>query len=236
MDKNITYQLIGFLDESQKNILGYFLKDDQVFLTINDREIWVKILSKLPILENDYLKIPFEEKFLLGENDSLFPLGKLTPTRKLPKLNWKPIADFFEIDLPISAERGKSEDVYFIELEQSSEVREGTAFLTSFDNWKKFVETQANIRFQNLTFALSQYQEVLIIGTPLPSIQGKEYWSCQNMLLPAGYDFRFPLLAKQISNKLSDNQNNKIVFFEDGTWVKIPLNDFVKTTRSAVRR
>lgn len=235
MDKNTTRQLIGFLDESQKNVLGYFLKDEQVFLTIHEQKIWVKILSKLPVLENEYLKIPFEEKFILGENNSLFPLGKVTPTRKLANLSWQPIAEFFKIDLPVSAEKGKIDDVYFVQLAQSNEKKQGNALLTSFEDWKNFVETQASIRFQNLRFSLSQHQEVLIIGNPLPSIQGKEYWLCENMLLPAGYEFKFPLLAKQIATKLSDNQNNRIVFFEDGTWVKIALVDFVKTTRSAVR-
>lgn len=235
MEKNTTHQLIGFLDESQKNVLGYFLKDDQVFLTIHEDNIWVKILSKLPILENQYLKIPFEEKFLLGENDSLFPLGKVTPTRKLANLNWQPIADFFEIELPVSAEQGKTDDVYFVELTQSNQAREGSALLTSFENWKFFVETQASIRFENLRFSLSQHQEVLIVGNPLPSIQGKEYWFCENMLLPAGYDFKFPLLAKQIATKLNKDKENQLVFFEDGTWVKIAFVDFVKTTRSAVR-
>lgn len=119
---------------------------------------------------------------------------------------------------------------------QSNEKKQGNALLTSFQNWKIFVETQASIRFQNLRFSLSQHQEVLILGKPLPSIQGKEYWLCENMLLPAGYEFKFPLLAKNIANKLNKDKENQLVFFEDGTWIKIALVDFVKTTRSAVRR
>lgn len=234
MGENSTYQLIGVLSTKDQLVLGRFRNDKRIEIAFYEESYWLRVEHEIPWVEGDLQQIPFQNIYVVGENNYLFPLGKKTPTALLPELLWQSINDFLKVELPVSAEQGQTNDVYFVDLIHCNEHKEGKALLVSFENWKKYTENNVTIRFEKLRFATSIHQEALITGYPLPSIQGKEFWECENMWLPAGYHFRFPVLASKIHEKLNPNHNLKIVFFEDGTWLRIPLSDFVETSRSAI--
>ncbi|MBO9660321.1 MAG: hypothetical protein J7527_15985, partial [Chitinophagaceae bacterium] len=91
------------------------------------------------------------------------------------------------------------------------------------------------IRLNALKFAVSESNEVMIVGDLLPSIPGREYWNCNGMLLPAGFEFEAPVVASFLPGKLNRERDLLIVFNTTGKWYKIDLNFFIPATRSAIR-
>jgi hypothetical protein len=171
----------------------------------------------------------------MDEQDNLFPVGGLTPVGKLKNLQWIPVREFIQLELPTSAMPGKIGQKYPVHVVPSGTIKEGQALITSLLVWKEYAATSPEIRLKRLRFAVSEANEVLIMGTPLPAIPGKEYWMQENMLLPGGFDFELPWIASLVAGKLNPQNEAVILFNEDSSWEKIAKEAFVPATRSAVR-
>jgi hypothetical protein len=171
----------------------------------------------------------------MDEQENLFPAGGLTPVGRLKKLSWIPVKQFIEVKLPTSAIPGNLTQRYAVSMVTSTRLQEGQALITTLSLWKEYAHAAPEVRLGRLRFALSAHNEVLIMGSPLPAIPGKEYWMQEGMLLPAGFDFDIPWLAPLIAGKLNPLKDSIIKFNEDSSWAKIPKDAFMPATRSAVR-
>ena len=107
--------------------------------------------------------------------------------------------------------------------------------LTSLEEWKQYAETAPGVRLERLKFAVSEKKEVLVIGEPLPSIPGMEFWQTADVLIPSGYDLEFDLLSGFIQQRFNSNNNSFVVFDKDCNYQVIDKNFFVTAKRSAVR-
>jgi len=159
----------------------------------------------------------------------------LTPVRTLVSDKWLVIQQFIPVEAPASAFPGTTDKKHLIQIVPSEKERPSAALLTTWAHWKKYVETAPQIRLDQLQFAVSNQAEVLVVGQPLPPIQGKAYWQQDLLLLPNGYDFDLSNMATFISAALSKAQDGYLLFQEEGTFQKIPLQGFVAARRSAVR-
>ena len=122
-----------------------------------------------------------------------------------------------------------------IKLVRSGNQRQGEALLTSLQHWKAYAESASAIRLQVLQFAVSDHDEVLITGSPLPSLPGKEFWIENDILLPCGFEFEIASVAGFIREKINTGGDNYIVFDQGGQWQKISKTFFVPAKRSAIR-
>lgn len=202
---------------------------------LEENKIWLRGITASTVPDVSLLKLPLKKTFLLDEQDNLFLTGAVTPIGKLQPLNWQPVASFINVESPLSSLPGKTSDKVNIQLKASSEEQRGVALLTSLTSWKTYAEIAPIARLNSLRFTVSEKKEVLIIGTPLPPLPGKEYWSNQNLLLPSGYDFEIPVMAKLISKKLQADKKDAILFDITGEWQRIPVSYFVPATRSSIR-
>ena len=198
-------------------------------------EIWLRthnIKQKVPL---ETWKIPFQKTFSIGENQLLFATDSLTPIGKLPEINWKPLSGFLPVVMPVSAFPGTSERKAKLRLIEKEQPQESKAMITSLTIWKKYGESALELKLQRLIFAVSSEDEVLIWGTPLPPIPGREYWKKGQIFLPNGYDFEFSHLGKVVERKLNLTNKSMILFQKNGQFSIIPEHYFVKATRSAIR-
>jgi hypothetical protein len=220
--------------------LGTVRTVDGILASTFEGKIWLRGIPLLEKADKRVRQLPAEKTYLMNEEQLLFPVGGATPEGKLPETNWKSIAEFVSVENPVSAMpgliKGQSESYRVpFKLNRSELSKEGEALYINLEEWKAFADSTPLHRLQALKFAVSDQGEVLVMGTPLPAIPGKEYWMRDMMLIPGGYDLEYPALSAQISERLNPLKDAVIVLHEDGNWEKIGWDDFVSASRSAIR-
>ncbi len=229
------HELIFTLNRKDKDSLGNIRCMADIKVAADEKLIWVRGLYDTGEVNKSIRQLPIHHSYYIDENNLLFSPGSLTPVAVLPQLTWLPIAEFISIKMPVAALPGKLQAPADINVVSSAADKKSSALLTTLAQWKLYAESAPAIRLEQLQFAVSQKNEVLIVGTPLPSIPGKEYWKTNNILLPCGYDFEIPMAASFISEKLNSKQDGLLVFDVDGSCEKIDFAFLVAAKRSAVR-
>lgn len=228
-------ELIFTLNKKDKSSLGTIRCLPELKVAEDDNALWVRGVYDDVATDKNIRQLPLQHSYYLDEDNLLFVPGGLTPVAILPELHWLPIADFIPIKMLVAALPGQLQQPAVTRVVPSVDHKTGTALLTSLLQWKAYAETAPGIRLAQLQFAVSQNNEVLIMGTPLPPIPGKEYWTRNNILLPCGYDLEIPMAASFISEKLDPEQDGFLIFDTDGNCEKIDLAFLVDAKRSAVR-
>jgi hypothetical protein len=227
-------EIVLFIADKDKDSLGAVRCIDGLKAAVNSRGIWLSISEEAAKSNIGIQQLPAVKTYFIDEHNYLFLPDTHTPVDVLNIETWLPIDQFITIEIPVAAMPGKIKLQIQISVVASEKVRNGNVLLTSLDVWKTYAETAPAVRLQPLKFAASEKEAVFIVGNPLPSIPGKEYWIQDKIALPCGYDFEWPFLATAIANKL-DVQEELIIFDENGNWQRIAENYFVHATRSAVR-
>ncbi|OQP65947.1 hypothetical protein A3860_15265 [Niastella vici] len=197
--------------------------------------IWVRGIAAQENIDIRIRQLPGVHTYLLDADNHLFPPGALTPVGRLQLLNWVPLPAFITVELPVSALPGKINQQHTIRLVPSRQSQAGNALLTDLDTWKAYGEQAPLVRLQQTRFAVSANNKVLIIGSPLPALPGKEYVLQDTLLLPCGYEFDPPAISNLVIIRLDPSKEALLLFDSNGTWEKIPKTAFVYTTRSAIR-
>lgn len=180
-------------------------------------------------------QLPAVKTYRAGEGGLLFPEGALTPVGELPRLNWQSLKDFIPVELPVSALPGRVTEQAPVRLVASGRAEQGAALLTTRDAWANWVETAPSVRLQCLHFAASADGKALILGAAMPPLPGRELWMRHQILLPAGFDFEYPVVSELIQRKYNPGKQAMLLFDENGRFDKIDGKSFVRATRSAVR-
>jgi len=228
-------ELIFILNKNDKNSLGSVRGMEDLKVAEDMDHIWLRGLYDNGVVDKSIRQLPLKHNYYVDEHNLLFSPGSLTPERVLPELVWLPVTEFITIKVPVAALPGQLEKPAVISIVPSAVDKKGVALRTTLEQWKVYAELAPAIRLAPLQFAVSQKNEVLIVGTPLPSIPGKEYWQLNNILLPCGYDLEIPIAASFISEKLDPEQDGFLVFDTDGSCEKIDFAFLVAAKRSAVR-
>ncbi len=223
------------LQQSDWDALGAVCCVPGLQVATQAEEIWIRGIAAARMDDLLLRALPARHTYQLDERGYLFPMHGLTPVRKLPDLKWIPLAERIQPELPISAMPGKVHTKLAIRLVPSSQVEAGVALLTTLATWKAYANQAPQIRLESLRFAVSEWNQVLIMGTPLPAIPGREYWMRNTLLLPSGFDLELPLLAGLLANKVNPQADAVLVLDENGTWEKIAFDSLIPATRSAVR-
>jgi hypothetical protein len=197
--------------------------------------LWVRGIEAAEKPDLSIRQLPAVHTYRSDEGNYIFPTGGLTPVGKMPNVTWIPIAEFIRPELPTSALPGKVVGGYTVKLVPSDRAEAGSALLTDLAVWKEYAGTAPEVRLAQLRFAVSERNQALVLGTPLPPVPGREYWGQGNLLLPAGFDFELPLVAGLLAAKLNPRNDSFVLFNADGSWERIALSNLATSTRSAVR-
>lgn len=227
-------EMVMILPASAYNALGNVRTIPRLAAARHGGQIWLRGISPHQP-EKALRQLPVLHTYLLDAEERLFLPGKRTPHSALPCLSWEPMFSFIKAELPMSALPARLQERYMPVLAPSGVPAEVQALLTSLQTWKEYAETAPLIRLQRLRFAATEVGQVLITGTPLPPIPGKAYTIRYNILLPAGYDFDLPALASLTAARLNPENDALLLFHVNGQWERIPAQNFVRATRSAIR-
>ncbi len=231
----MTKDLVLVLLEKDK----YYLSDIRLYSNVqvatNNNLVWVKGIISDQENDTQIKKIPFKNIYTIDKDSNLFNLGSLTPIDKLKVLDWITIDKFINLEFPSSLMAGRVKETHHVKLIKSDKVQTGNAMITDFEIWNNYAQNASEIRLNKLIFAVSKSNQVIIIGQPLPPIQGLEYWLNNDLLIPAGYDFEIPILANLIFEKLNIKNSSYILFDTNNQWQKIFKENFVNASRSAIR-
>jgi hypothetical protein len=228
-------EMIMVLSQADKAALGTVRCLPGLQAAEDEGCIWVRGIPLPEKIDLRIRQLPGLHTYLLDADNYLFPPGGLTPVGKLKPLNWVALSQYVTIELPVSALPGTITQQHAIRLVPSGRSQPGNALLTDLDTWKTYGEQAPLIRLQQTQFAVSATNKVLVIGSPLPALPGKEYVLHDTLLLPCGYEFDPPAISNLVITRLDPSKGSLLLFDIDGRWEKVPKESFVRSTRSAIR-
>lgn len=195
-------------------------------------EIWIRGFGDPP---PELSGVRFQSiQQLLAENQ-LAPLDSRVPTETLPDLNWREISTLTKPQSPPSALPAKLDSTCPIQLVRTAEFAEPGLILTELETFANWVSQAPRIRLYPLRFACSDRREVLVHGSPIPSISGQRFVvSAESIACPAGSTWDSPVPAAVLIKMLGLAPGDLAVF-RDETVDVIPKSNFVPVTRAAVR-
>lgn len=205
---NLTYLLE--IDIAHKSFLGQIRHWRNLKVATESSTIWVKDFTNVQLQSVEFRSIPFGKVYVCQDN-LLFPAGSLVPQKKVPNLLWTPIERALPISLP-------NLNHNFFGVQQSIKIRlipsvqeqiAKVMFATS-QEVGLYVCKASSIRLRHLRWVQVDVDYVLVFGEPLLPIPGSCYWQVDDYLLPIGYQFEFPSLAKLVSAQISPKSSNWI--------------------------
>ncbi|WP_291726388.1 hypothetical protein [Bernardetia sp.] len=261
---------------SQKENLAAIRHYEHLKMAIDDDSVWIKNLTEEQV-ESKTIKILTQKAVYYEKDGKLYLQNSLLPQRNVPSLLWTDIKRAIPINLPSVFENNfdiQSVNVVQPKLIVSEEEREAKAMLVSVSELENYIKTAPAVRLKNLKWVIlenefdSSQTKAFILGTPLLPILSstiKTFWQKDNLFIPTGYDFQFPMLQESISERLKNtaysswyentiiktegNKFNQIfddeadfledrfysVWNEENQFFLIPKSDFMPLSRSSFR-
>ena len=223
------------MKQKDQDALGIIRCIRDIQAAIDGETVWIRIPFKIYLDEISIKQLPVENTFMADAEGRLFQLGGFTPVDLLKELAWQPLISLINVELPVSLLPGKVEQKISINIISSKNVQPGAALLTSLTVWKNYAETASSTRLNNLRFAVSEKNEVLVVGNPLPPLPGTEYWISNDILVPCGYDFEYRLESVLIKEQYNSGNDSLLLSNIEGEIQLISKTLFVPAKRSAIR-
>lgn len=180
-------------------------------------------------------RLPALARYTADASGRLTPLGRRTPTARLPEGPWLPLAEFLRVRPPSSALPALGAVPIAWTLEPSGEFRPPDLLLVSFDEFLRWGLSASAARLHPLRFAVSDDRRACISGHPLPALRG-EGWSVQDgVALPAGWKLPPGLTPRLVASTLKLQPGGIALVHPDATFEHLPAEAFIEATRSALR-
>ncbi|GAB1447783.1 hypothetical protein MASR2M44_07820 [Bacteroidota bacterium] len=140
-------------------------------------------------------------------------------------LAFEPLENVLDLELQIQIQEPSQHDFQVINnLVPTETIQPSCALLLDKKQLEKALREFTEIRFSKLT-GIQINNQFLLVGQPLLPLPGKSYWQYHDLLIPAGYTFRWTFLMDKLSKKCSLNGKNLALFEPSGNWIAIPKSD-----------
>lgn len=186
-------------------------------------------------LDHALARVPGGRRYRVLEDGQLIAHGQRIPEGQLPSGPWQTLASYLELALPTAQIPAVFKDQITLSLVPDDREREPNLLLTSLADWSSYALCAPQLRLACWHFALSETEQVLVRGLPLPPLPGQRYVAEQGIATPAGRYWSPPVEAAVLRALLQLDEHDIALLAQDGTWELIAGSDFVKATRSAVR-
>lgn len=238
MAENPTDNINEFLLEIEnchKNLLGQIRHWDNLKAAFDQDTIWIKNIRADQVEHVEIQSIPYKKIYYLKDN-MLFLKGSLLPAKKIRSgLLWSALAQLIPVVLPASNNN-------FFRIDQKIRIRilpgsyeqQPYAMLVSKEQAQQYIETAPKIRLKNLLWIVIE-DTILIVGNPLLPISGLTFWLFKDLLIPAGYDFEFPLLRDTIADRVNPMSENLVLWQKDGSYVILAKDQLKPLSISSFR-
>lgn len=232
---SITDNLLS-LPAEHEHYLAQIRHWENLRLATEGEVIWIKGFTQQQWHAQETMSMPFALRFHV-KDQLLFPEGASLPLRKAPAFLWTPVQSALPVTLPSLNHNyfGLKQmiDVVLLTSDQEEEI---VASVVTVAVLRSYMEQAPAVRVKNLCWCLFSEGWVLLLGQPLLPIKSTNYWCRQNALLPAGYDFEFPILSGAINRKINPGNDCWIFWNVDGTYHLIPKDSVKELSLSSFRR
>jgi len=223
------------LPKADEDLLGAIRDWKNVQIAIDEEVIWLKGFTDEQAASSEIQQLP---NFILYElrDGLLFRKDALVPSKKMrTALLWTPIDKALKLTFPISNNNffGIEEKIE-TKLKPSEEEQPAMALLCTISEIKEAIITTAKFKLEKLNWIIIN-DKALFLGTPLLSFPGKTFWSKDGHLLPTGFDFEFENLSSLLQRKYNANQDQWLLWSENGSVLPIKKEDFRKLSVSSFR-
>ena len=223
------------LPKADEDFLGAIRDWKNVQIAIDEEIIWLKGFTDEQAASSEIQQLP---NFILYElrDGLLFRKNALVPSKKMrTALLWTPIDKALKLTFPISNNNffGIEEKIE-TKLKPSEEEQPAMALLCTISEIKEAIITTPKFKLEKLDWIVIN-DKALFLGTPLLSFPGKTFWLKDDHLLPTGFDFEFENLSSLLQRKYNANQDQWLLWNENGTVLPINKEDFRKLSVSSFR-
>ena len=237
MADNAANTVAGFLLEIPavyKELLGQIRHWDNLKAAFEGETLWVKEIT-VEQVENPLIKGLLYSKIYYAKGGLLFFKDSLLPVRKLPHVLWSPLVHVLPVVLPSFNHNyfGMSQKID-VKIVYSQKEQPVHAVLAEKAVAGDYIQTAPKVRLSKLKW-VGVDDSVLIVGTPLLPISGRSYWMYNDFLLPSGFDFELPLLAKKFKQRIDPDDRHIIVWLENNTYIAIEKILFMPLSISSFR-
>jgi len=186
--------------------------------------------------------------FTIVDRDQLVPAGKRVPHGYLPATDWLPLREWLQVSVPVARWAKVTPPEIVLRLEPAAITATSrdarlpnaphetapTAILVSAEGWKAYADSAPQVRLEQLRFAASSDGQILVIGTPLPSLPGTQFVIDQGIAIPAGMRW-CPTVDATAVRKVIGAVDVLVLWEATDSWELIPDDAFVAATRVAIR-
>ncbi|ALR29133.1 hypothetical protein ATE47_00590 [Chryseobacterium sp. IHB B 17019] len=223
------------LPRADEDFLGSIRDWKNVQVALENDVIWLKGLTDEQAVSPEIQQLP---NFLIYElrEELLFRKDALVPSKKVrTALLWTSIDKALRLTFPPSNQNffGIDEKIE-VKLRPSEEEQPAIALLSPIAEIKEIIIALPKFKLEKLDWIVIN-DKALFLGNPLLSLPGKTFWTKNGHLLPTGFDFEFKNLSSLLQRKYNADQDQWLLWNEDGSVLPINKNDFRKLSLSSFR-
>lgn len=201
-----------------------------------ERMVWLRGGELDEALELRLRSLPGAERFSVLPDGQLCSPGALVPRGRLPRGPWVALNAWLVVEPPVAGLAGRLAESVPLHLVRSAEVGEPDAVLTDLARWESYACIAPQVRLDRWLFTAAGDGRVLVCGRPLPPIPGLRLVERQRVLTPAGWTWSPKVEAVIVRSAGGLQPGDLMLWHVDGRWERIPGEEFVRATRSAVRK
>jgi hypothetical protein len=187
-------------------------------------------------LDKAIRSIPGATRLRVLPDGQLVPDGRLVPSGYLPQGPWTGLAQWLAPELPTPALSGRINQRVPVRLVRSRWLADPNVLMTSSQLWQDYAVWAPQVRLDRWAFAVGPRSDVVVRGEPLPPIKGRRFVERHGVAVAAGWTWTPPVEAAVLSQALKLREGDLALLHADAEWDFVRGDDFVRASRSAVRR
>ncbi len=178
--------------------------------------------------------LPATARYDWTDDDFLKPEGAVLPVRRMPSLEWTDIREWARVAFPVANVPAALPAPALMQLVPAHAISDANALLVSLSSFLDWVDRATALRIERLRFAANAAGEALVLGTPLPPLNGRPCVETDGVIVPAGFAVHPAVTALVVRQVLNAPADAFVVWDEKGPRV-LSAECFVSVSRSAGR-
>jgi hypothetical protein len=197
--------------------------------------IWLRTADPADELRRKLRGLPGGLLFAVSSDGQLCRVGTRVPRGHLPTGPWMQLSAWLHVRLPTAALPATLPNRVQLQLVGDHSYREPNLLLTSLAEWTAYGLIAPQVRLDCWHFAVSDKQEVIVRGTPLPPLAGTRLVEEQGIAVPSGWHWSPAVDAVIVRDMFKLSAHDLLLWAPDGRRERITSEQFARATRSAIR-
>lgn len=225
---------VAEVDRQYAFVLGQLRLHPGLELSEDEASYWLRGTPSIEEARKLLQAIPYV-KLYHRESSGLRLWGHLLVSRPLPVLSFKPLQAAIRPRLPMAKFTSAHVLPTPLSLVRSDSCQPSEFLETTLEQWERYAIFAPKVRLDRWAFAVEESGRVLVHGRPLPDLAGRQYWESNGVVIPVGWVPSPRITGEALSRVLNRSEGEFLILSEQGTMESILKDNFVHTSRSAVR-